>query len=145
MAALKVKIFKKMAYKDFKKGKKNSKRGSSSSNSDRRNFKKNDEKESRSGKIDKSKALITKKMNLDDTSESDEGTNYALMANADGELEVSKMKGSRPHGLIQTTSEEPGQVAAGTWVGLTDLLGICEMYITVCKGEHNRSAVPRYE
>ncbi|KAL8155368.1 hypothetical protein AgCh_000667 [Apium graveolens] len=54
-------------------------------------------------------------------------------------------QGRRPHGLIQTTSEEPSPEGEGTWVCLTGLLGICEIYITVCKGEHNRSAVPTYE
>ena len=49
LASLMVKSFKKMAFKDFKKGRRFSKRGS---NSDRKDFKKS---EGKSGKLDKSK------------------------------------------------------------------------------------------
>ncbi|KAL8119847.1 hypothetical protein AgCh_017099 [Apium graveolens] len=56
MAALLVKSFKKMVYKNFKKGRRFSRKSSSSSNSDKRNnMRDNDGKESRSGKLDKSK------------------------------------------------------------------------------------------
>ncbi|KAL8115343.1 hypothetical protein AgCh_021991 [Apium graveolens] len=117
MTALLVKSFKKMAYKDIKKGKRFSRKGSSSSNYDIRSYRKNDEKESRSGKIDKLKikcykcdgvghfaadcrkpkakkklALITKKKNWDNTSESDEG--YANKSNTDelNEKETEEIK-----------------------------------------------------
>ncbi|KAL8120100.1 hypothetical protein AgCh_017285 [Apium graveolens] len=118
MASLLVKSFKRMVYKDFKKGKRFSRKGSSSSKSDRRNYRKNsDEKEAKSEKYDKSKekcqncdgvghltadyrkpraekrqALITKKKNWDDTSESDCGVNYALTENADIEADTDELK-----------------------------------------------------
>ncbi|KAL8091027.1 hypothetical protein AgCh_040209 [Apium graveolens] len=109
MAALLVKSFKKMVYKNFKKGKRFFRKVSSSSNSNKRNARRNtDWKESKSGKLDMSKeicyncdgighfaadcrksktekkqALIIKKKNWDDSSDSDDGVNYALMVNAD--------------------------------------------------------------
>ena len=56
MASQLVKNFKKMVFKNFKKGRRFSRKGSSSSNSDKRNNRRNtDWKESRSGKLDKSK------------------------------------------------------------------------------------------
>ncbi|KAL8135545.1 hypothetical protein AgCh_010254 [Apium graveolens] len=56
MAALLVESFKKMVYKNFKKGRIFSRKGSSSSNSDKKNNRRNtDGKEPRSGKLDKSK------------------------------------------------------------------------------------------
>ncbi|KAL8119439.1 hypothetical protein AgCh_016818 [Apium graveolens] len=56
MASLLVKSFKKMVYKKFKKGRRFSRKSSSSSNSDNRNNRRNtDGKESRFGKLDKSK------------------------------------------------------------------------------------------
>ena len=56
MAAILVKSFKKMVYKNFRKGRRFSRKGSSSSNSDKRNNMRNtDGKESRFGKLDKSK------------------------------------------------------------------------------------------
>ncbi|KAL8090857.1 hypothetical protein AgCh_040067 [Apium graveolens] len=56
LAALLIKSFKKMVYKNFKKGRSFSRKGSSSSNSDKRNNRRNtDWKESRYGKPDKSK------------------------------------------------------------------------------------------
>ncbi|KAL8155985.1 hypothetical protein AgCh_001154 [Apium graveolens] len=111
MAALLVKSFKKMVYKNFRKGKRFSRKDSSSSNSERRNNRRNtNEKESRSGKLNKSKercyncdglghfaadcrkpraekkqALISRKRNWDNLSDSDDAVNYALMAKADVE------------------------------------------------------------
>ncbi|KAL8104369.1 hypothetical protein AgCh_028540 [Apium graveolens] len=117
MAALLVKSFKKMVYKNFKKGRRFSRKGSSSSNSDKRNnIRDTDWKEARSGKPDKSKercyncdglghfiadckkpkgekkqALISRKRNRDDSSNSD-GINYALMENADAETNTAELK-----------------------------------------------------
>ncbi|KAL8156298.1 hypothetical protein AgCh_001409 [Apium graveolens] len=116
MVALLVKSFKKMVYKNFKKGKRFSRKGSSSSNSDKRNDRRNtDWKESKSGKYDKSKercyncdgiryfaadcrkpknekkhALITKKKNQDYSSDSDDGVNYALMENTETEADTAE-------------------------------------------------------
>ncbi|KAL8097999.1 hypothetical protein AgCh_030940 [Apium graveolens] len=107
-----------MVYKNFKKGKRFSRKGSSSSNSDKRNDRRNtDWKESKTGKSDKSKeryyncdgighfavncrkpktekkqALITKKRNWDDSSDLDDGVNYALMANAETEADTAELK-----------------------------------------------------
>ncbi|KAL8155574.1 hypothetical protein AgCh_000820 [Apium graveolens] len=118
MAALLVKSFKKMVYKNFKKGRRFSRKGSSSSNSDKWNNRRNtDGKESRSEKLDKSKercyncdgighfaadsrkpkaekkqALISRKRNRDDSSDSDDGVNYALMAKADAEADNAELK-----------------------------------------------------
>ncbi|KAL8121079.1 hypothetical protein AgCh_018010 [Apium graveolens] len=56
MAILLVKIFKKMVYKNFKKGRRFSRKGSSSSNSDKRNNRRDtDWKEAKFGKPVKSK------------------------------------------------------------------------------------------
>ncbi|KAL8088481.1 hypothetical protein AgCh_038306 [Apium graveolens] len=56
MASLLVKSFKKMVYRNFNKGRRFSRKVSSSSNSDKRNNRRNtDRKESRSGKFNKSK------------------------------------------------------------------------------------------
>ncbi|KAL8155260.1 hypothetical protein AgCh_000583 [Apium graveolens] len=118
MVALLIKSFKKMVYKKFKKGKRFFRKGSSSSNSDKRNDRRNtDRKESKFGKSDKSKdrcyscdgighfvadcrkpkaekkqALISKKKNWDDSSDSDDGVNYALMENADIEADNTELK-----------------------------------------------------
>ena len=107
-----------MVYKNFKKGKRFPKKGSSSSNSDKRNNRRNtDWKESRSGKLDKSKercfncdgighfaadcrkpraekkqALISKKKTWDDSSQSDNKVNYAHMENADVEADNAELK-----------------------------------------------------
>ncbi|KAK1399122.1 hypothetical protein POM88_008985 [Heracleum sosnowskyi] len=112
MAALMVKTFKKMGFKNFKKGKRFSRKDS---NSDKRNFRKSDGKYTKSGKKDKSeiqfykckemghyapeckkgkseKALITKGKDWVDTSDSDEGVNYALMATVKDEVESSGNK-----------------------------------------------------
>ncbi|KAL8133988.1 hypothetical protein AgCh_009166 [Apium graveolens] len=118
MATLLVRSFKKMVYKNFKKGRRFSRKGFSFSNSDKRNNRRNTYwKESRSGKLDKSKercfncdrighfatncrkpraekkqALISKKRNWDNSSDSDDGVNYALMANADVEADNAELK-----------------------------------------------------
>ncbi|KAL8134571.1 hypothetical protein AgCh_009553 [Apium graveolens] len=118
MAALLVKSFKKMVYKNFKKERRFSKKGSSSSNSNKRNNRRNtDGKESRSGKLDKSRerryncdglghftvdcrkpraekkqALISRKRNWDDSSNSDDGVNYALIEKADIEADNAELE-----------------------------------------------------
>ncbi|KAL8155629.1 hypothetical protein AgCh_000864 [Apium graveolens] len=118
MAALLVKSFKKMVYKNFKKGRRFSIKGSSSSNSNKRNNRRDtDWKEAKSGKPDKSKercyncdglghfaadcrkpraekkqALISKKRNWDDSSDSDDGINYALITNVDAETNTAELK-----------------------------------------------------
>ncbi|KAL8148613.1 hypothetical protein AgCh_005826 [Apium graveolens] len=118
MADILVKSFKKMVNKKFKKGKRFSRKGSSSSNSDKRNDRRNiDWKESKTGKfdkikemcyncdvighfaadcrkpkIDKKQALITKKKHWDDSSNSDDGVNYALMENAETEAGMVELK-----------------------------------------------------
>ncbi|KAK1379814.1 hypothetical protein POM88_026558 [Heracleum sosnowskyi] len=107
MAALMVKTFKKMGFKNFKKGKRFSRRDS---NSERKSFRKSEGRDTKSGKKDKSeiqcykckemghyapeckkgkseKALITKGRDWADTSDSDEGVNYALMATVEDESE----------------------------------------------------------
>ncbi|KAK1352395.1 hypothetical protein POM88_053334 [Heracleum sosnowskyi] len=112
MAALMVKTFKKMGFKNFKKGKRFSRKDS---NSERRSFRKSDGRETKSGKKDKSeiqcyrckemghyapeckkgkseKALISKGKDWADTSDSDDGENYALMATVRDETESSENK-----------------------------------------------------
>ncbi|KAK1403934.1 hypothetical protein POM88_003539 [Heracleum sosnowskyi] len=112
MAALMVKTFKKMGFKNFKKGKRFSRKDS---NSERKSFRKSDGRETKSGKKDKSeiqcyrckemghyapeckkgksvKALISKGKDWADTSDSDDGENYALMANVRDETESSENK-----------------------------------------------------
>ncbi|KAL8108673.1 hypothetical protein AgCh_024946 [Apium graveolens] len=80
MAALLVKNFKKMVYKNFKKGRRFSRKGSSSSNSDKRNNRRStDWKESRSGNLDKSKERY-------------DGVNHALVENADAEADNAELK-----------------------------------------------------
>ncbi|KAL8134570.1 hypothetical protein AgCh_009552 [Apium graveolens] len=107
-----------MVYKNFKKGRRFSIKGSSSSNSNKRNNRRNtDGKESRSGKLDKSRercyncdglghfavdcrkpraekkqALISIKRNWDDSSDSDDGVNYALIEKADVEAHNAELK-----------------------------------------------------
>ena len=118
MATLLVKSFNKMVYNNFKERKRFSRKGSSSSNYDKRNNRRNTEwKESRSGKLDKSKescyncdglghfatdcrkpraekkqALISKKRNWDDSSDLDDGINYALIENANAEIDNIELK-----------------------------------------------------
>ncbi|KAL8134553.1 hypothetical protein AgCh_009536 [Apium graveolens] len=118
MATLLVKGFKKMVYKNFKKGRRFFRKGSSSSNYDKRNNRRcSDRKESKSGKLDKSKercyncdgignfaadcrkpkvekkqGLIPKKKNWDDSSDSYDGINYALMENVYTEADNAELK-----------------------------------------------------
>ncbi|KAL8109020.1 hypothetical protein AgCh_025203 [Apium graveolens] len=118
IAALLVKSFRKMVHKNFKKGRRFSRKGSSSLNSDKSNSRRNtDEKESRSRKLDKSKercynrdgighfaadcrkpraekkqALISRKRNWDDSSDSDDGVNYALMEKGDAKDDNTELK-----------------------------------------------------
>ncbi|KAK1379199.1 hypothetical protein POM88_025943 [Heracleum sosnowskyi] len=112
MAALMVKTFKKMGFKNFKKGKRFSRKDS---NSERKSFKKSDGRETKSGRKDKSeiqcykckemghyapeckkskseKALISKGKDWADTSDSDDGVNYSLMATVKDETESSGNK-----------------------------------------------------
>ncbi|KAL8146231.1 hypothetical protein AgCh_004103 [Apium graveolens] len=90
MAALLVKSFKKMVYKNFKKG---------------RSFpEKSKERcyncdglghfvaDCRKSRAEKKHALISKKRNWDDSSDSDDGINYALMANANVEADSAELK-----------------------------------------------------
>ncbi|KAL8126245.1 hypothetical protein AgCh_013510 [Apium graveolens] len=104
-----------MVYKNFRKGRRFSIKGFSSSNSDKRNNRRN--KESGSGKLDKSKgryynydgighfiadcrkssvekkqALISRKRNWDYSSDLDDGVNYALMEKADTENDNAELK-----------------------------------------------------
>ncbi|KAL8103441.1 hypothetical protein AgCh_027862 [Apium graveolens] len=120
MAALLVNSFKKMIYRKFKKRRRFSRKGSSSSNSDKRNNRGNtDWKEGRSGKLNKLKEryyncdgiehfaadykkprakkkqdFISKKRKWDDSSDSDDGINYAFMTNANIEADNAELKKS---------------------------------------------------
>ncbi|KAL8124524.1 hypothetical protein AgCh_012243 [Apium graveolens] len=79
-----------MVYRNFKKGRRFSRKGSSSSNSDKRNNKRDtDWKESRSRKPEKSKDRY-----------SDDGINYAFMENADAETNTAELKGDRRNALV---------------------------------------------
>lgn len=101
-----------MGFNNFRKGKKFSRKDSSS---DRKSFRKPERKDTKSGKKDKSeiqcykckemghyapeckkgkteKALITKGRDWADTSDSDEEVNYALMATFENESESSENK-----------------------------------------------------
>ncbi|KAK1353364.1 hypothetical protein POM88_052499 [Heracleum sosnowskyi] len=112
MAALMVKTFKKMGFKNFKKGKRFSRKDS---NSERKNFRKSERRDIKPGKKDKSeiqcykckemghyapeckkgkseKALITKGRDWADTSDSDEDVNYALMATVKDESDSYENK-----------------------------------------------------
>ena len=112
MAALMVKTFKKMGFKNFKKGKRFSRKDS---NFEKKNFRKSDGRDTKSGKKDKSeiqcykckemghyapeckkgkteKALISKGKDWADTSDSDDEVNYALMATVNNGAESSENK-----------------------------------------------------
>ncbi|KAK1393572.1 hypothetical protein POM88_012628 [Heracleum sosnowskyi] len=112
MAALMVKTFKKMGFKNFKKGKRFSRKDS---NSERKSFRKSEGRDTKYGKKDKSeiqcykckemghyapeckkgkseKALITKGKDWADTSDSDEDVSYALMATVEDKSETSENK-----------------------------------------------------
>ncbi|XP_063948055.1 uncharacterized protein LOC135152154 [Daucus carota subsp. sativus] len=126
LAALMVKSFKKIAYKNFNKGKKFTRKDG---NSDRKGFKKNEGKEEKSGKSVKSKftcfncgekghfetkwkkaknekgqAFITKKGNWADSSDTEEEVNYALMANTDNSSETVETK--LPHSTLAFNTED---------------------------------------
>ncbi|XP_063945935.1 uncharacterized protein LOC135151418 [Daucus carota subsp. sativus] len=126
LAALMVKSFKKMAYKNFNKGKKYSRKDR---NSDKKGFKKNEVKKEKSGKADKSKytcfnfgekghfateckkaknekgqAFITKKGSWADSSDSEEEVNYAFMANTDNSSEAGETK--VPHSTLAFNTED---------------------------------------
>ncbi|KAL8115209.1 hypothetical protein AgCh_021874 [Apium graveolens] len=130
MAALLVNSFKKMVYRNFRKGRRFSRKGSSSSNSDKRNNRRDtDRNEARSGKPDKSKeicyncdglghfaadcrkpraekkqALISKKRNWDDSSDSDDGINYALMVNVN--VEANNIELKVPHSTLAFDTDD---------------------------------------
>lgn len=115
LASLMIKSFKKMAYKNFRKGKKFSRKDE---NSDKlKEFKKAKGKERRSrkmdksrikwyncgekghfapeckkGKADKNQTYITKKKDWANTSDSKKELNYALMTNADSSSEATELK-----------------------------------------------------
>ena len=114
LCALMVKGITKMAYKKFRKGKRFSRK---SEGSDKKNYRKaegrksdrNDRRDNnvtcyncgekghispdcKKPKRDKAKALVTKKKNWTDTSDSEDEVNYALMANADSSSETAEMK-----------------------------------------------------
>ncbi|KAL8134469.1 hypothetical protein AgCh_009479 [Apium graveolens] len=114
LCALMVKGITKIAYRKFRKGKKFSRIGGSS---DKKGFRRTEGKGGKSdrgdnsnvkcynygerghispdckkGKGDKGQALITKKKNWVDTSESEEEVNYALMANTDSSSDAAELK-----------------------------------------------------
>ncbi|KAL8120029.1 hypothetical protein AgCh_017237 [Apium graveolens] len=75
MVSLLVKSFKKMVYKNFNKGRRFSRKA-----------------DYRKPRAEKNQALISKKKNWDDSSNSDVGVNYALMEKADAEAENAELK-----------------------------------------------------
>ncbi|KAK1372291.1 hypothetical protein POM88_028484 [Heracleum sosnowskyi] len=89
MAALMVKTFKKMGFKNFKKGKRFSRKDS---NSERKSFRKSEGRIPKCKKGKSEKALITKGKDWADTSDSDEDVSYALMATVEDKSETSENK-----------------------------------------------------
>ncbi|KAL8148157.1 hypothetical protein AgCh_005489 [Apium graveolens] len=112
--ALMVKGITKIAYRKFRRGNKFSRKSGSS---DKKGFRKSEGKAGKSnrgyysnvkcynygekghispdckkGKGDKGKALVTKKKNWTDTSDSEDEVNYALMANADSSSDAAELK-----------------------------------------------------
>ncbi|KAL8135836.1 hypothetical protein AgCh_010441 [Apium graveolens] len=79
LCALMVKGITKIAYKKFRNGKKFSRKGHISPHC-------------KKGKGDKGQALITKKKNWADTSDSEDEVNYALMENADSSTDAAELK-----------------------------------------------------
>ncbi|KAL8091349.1 hypothetical protein AgCh_033817 [Apium graveolens] len=80
MDALLVKSFKKMVYKNLRKGRIFSKK--------------------RKPRAEKKEALISRKRNWDDSSNSDDGVNYALMEKADVEDDNAELKSIHEEGTI---------------------------------------------
>ncbi|KAL8089006.1 hypothetical protein AgCh_038672 [Apium graveolens] len=117
LCALMVKGITKIAYRKFRKCKKFSRKSGSS---DKKGFRKSEGKgksdrgdnsnvkcyncgerghispDSKKGKSDKGKALITKKKSWIDTSDSEHVVNYALMENTDGSPETAELKTAKP-------------------------------------------------
>ena len=112
LCALMVKGISKMAYKKFRRGKRFPKKSASS---DKKNFRKSEEKgkaerrsnkvrcyncgekghispDCKKGKSDKGKALVTKQKSWTDSSDSDDEVTYALMANTDDSPETAELK-----------------------------------------------------
>ncbi|KAL8155658.1 hypothetical protein AgCh_000889 [Apium graveolens] len=105
MASLLVKSFKKMVYKNFKKGIRFSRKGSSSSNSDKRNnITDTDWKEARSGKYDKSKERCYNCDGLGHFADSDDGISYALMESANVEVDNTELK--VPHSTLAFDTDD---------------------------------------
>ncbi|KAL8133511.1 hypothetical protein AgCh_008827 [Apium graveolens] len=87
MAALLVKSFKKMVYKNFKKEKRFSRKA-----------------DCRKPRAEKKQALILRKRNWDDSSDSDDGVNYALMEKADTEADNVVLK--VPHTTLDFVTDD---------------------------------------
>ncbi|KAL8124233.1 hypothetical protein AgCh_012028 [Apium graveolens] len=81
MAALLVKSFKKMVYRNFRKGRRFSRKANCGKS-----------------RAEKKQALISKKRNWDDSSDSDDRINYAIMANANIEANNAELKSIHEEG-----------------------------------------------